>query len=70
MREDGGYYGDDLDDHLVLAYVGGIDGEAFGGGDGAQAGDEEFPSDDDDGDPGRHDARGVGDQNDVGRGDH
>ncbi len=56
MGEDGGDDGDDLDDGLKFADLGGFDGEAFGGGDGAQAGDEKLAADDDDGDPGRNDA--------------
>jgi len=35
VRQDGGDDGDDLDDGLELADVGGFDGEAFGSGDGA-----------------------------------
>ena len=70
MGEDGGDDGDDLDDGFELADLGGLDGEAFGGGDGAEAGDEELAADDEDGDPGGHDARVVGDQEDEGGGDH
>jgi len=47
-----------------------LDGEALRRGDGAQPGDQELAADDDDGDPRRHDARVVRDQDDVGRGDH
>ncbi len=52
MREDGCDDGDDLDDGFELADLAGFNGEAFRGGDGAEAGDEELAADDEDGDPG------------------
>jgi hypothetical protein len=70
MVEDGGDYGDDLDYGLELAEFAGLDGEAFAGGDGAETVDEELAADDDDRDPGMHDAGVVGDEKDEGRGDH
>src|ERR1700677_3006026 len=69
MGEDRGDDGDDLDDGLELADLAGFDGEALGGGDGAETGDEELAADDEDGDPGGDDARVVGDEDDVGGGD-
>jgi hypothetical protein len=69
VGEDGSDDGDDLDDGLELADLAGFDGEALGGGDGAEAGDEELAADDEHGDPGRDDAGVVGDQDDVGGGD-
>jgi len=70
MVEDGGDDGDDLGDGFELAELAGFDGEAFGGGDGAEAADEELASDDEDGDPGRHDAGVVLDEQDDAGGDH
>ena len=70
VGEDGGYDGDDLDDGFELADLAGFDGEAFGGGDAAQAIDEELAADDEDGDPGLDDGGVVGDEEDVGGGDH
>jgi len=70
MGEDGGDDGDDLDHGLQLADLAGLDREAFGGCDAAQTGYKELAADDKDGDPGLHDAWGVGNQNDIGRGDH
>ena len=70
VGEDGGDDRDDLDYCFQLADLGGVDGESLGCGDGAEAGDEELSADDDDGDPRVYDARVVGDQDDVGRGDH
>lgn len=69
VREDDSDDGDDLHDHLEFAYVGGLDREAFLCGDRAQAGDEEFTSDDDDGDPGGDDLGRVLHERDVGSGD-
>ena len=66
VGEDGGDDGDDLDDGLEFAEVAGLDGESFNGGDGAQSADEEFASDDEDGDPRFDDVRIVGDQGDEG----
>src|SRR5207302_9184328 len=51
VGQDGGDDGDDLDDGLELADLAGFDGEAFGGGDGAEAGDEELAADDQDCEP-------------------
>jgi len=70
VGEDGGHDGDDLDDGLQLADLACLNREAFGGSDAAQTGDEELAADDEDGDPGFDDTGGVGDQDDVGRGDH
>src|SRR5581483_382157 len=56
-REDGGDHGDDLHDHLEFAEIAGLDGEAFGGGDGTEAADHEFTANHDDGHPRRHDLR-------------
>jgi hypothetical protein len=69
VGEDGGDDGDDLDDGLELADLAGFDGEAFGGGDGAQAGDEELAADDKDGDPWLDDVGVVADEDDVAGGD-
>ena len=69
VGEDGGDYGDDLDDGLELADLAGFDREAFGGGDAAESGDEEFATDDEDSDPGLDDVRVVADEDDVGGGD-
>jgi hypothetical protein len=69
VREDGGDDRDDLDDGLELADLAGFDGEAFSGGDGAQAGDEEFASDDENGDPRLDDVGVVADEDDVAGGD-
>ena len=69
VSEDGGDDRDDLDDGLELADLAGFDGEAFGGGDRAQARDEELAADDEDGDPGLDDAGVVADQDDVAGGD-
>jgi hypothetical protein len=69
VSQDGGDDGDDLDDGLELADLAGFDGEAFGGGDGAQPGDEELAADDEDGDPWLDDAGVVADEDDVAGGD-
>ena len=69
VGEDGGDDGDDLDDGFELADLAGFDGEAFGGGDGAQTGDEELATDDEDGDPWLDDAGVVADEDDVAGGD-
>jgi hypothetical protein len=69
VGEDGGDDGDDLDDGLELADLAGFDGEAFGGGDRAQAGDEELAADDEDGDPWLDDVGVVADEDDVAGGD-
>ena len=69
VGQDSGDDGDDLYDGLELAYLAGFDGEAFGGGDGAQSGDEEFAADDEDGDPWLDDTGVVADQDDVAGGD-
>jgi len=60
---------DDLDDSLELADLAGFDSEAFGGGDGAQAGNEELAPDDEDGNPWLDDAGVVADEDDVAGGD-
>jgi hypothetical protein len=70
VGEDGGDDGDDLDDGLEFADLAGFDGEAFGCGDRAEAGDEELAAYDEDGDPGGDDAGVVGNEDNVGRGDH
>jgi len=70
MVEDGGDDGDDLGDGFELAELAGLDGEALGGGDGAEAADEELAADDEDGDPRRHDAGVVLDEQDDAGGDH
>jgi hypothetical protein len=70
VSQDGCDDGDDLDDSLELADLAGLDGEALGRGDGAQARDEKLATDDKDGDPGLDDARGVGNKDDVSRRDH
>ncbi len=70
VGEDGGDDRDNLDDGLQLADLACLNREAFGGSDTAQAGDEELAADDKDGDPGFDDTGSVGDQDDVGRGDH
>jgi hypothetical protein len=54
---------------MAVADLAGFDGEAFGGGDGAEAGDEELAADNEDGDPGWDDTRVVGDEDDVRGGD-
>lgn len=69
VSEDGGDDGGDLDDGFEFAEVAGLDGEAFGGCDGAEPADEEFAADDEDGDPGLDDVRVVFDESDVGGGD-
>jgi hypothetical protein len=69
VGEDGGDDGDDLNDGLQLADLAGFDGEALGGGDRAQTGDEKLAADDEDGDPGLDDAGVVADEDDVGSGD-
>jgi hypothetical protein len=69
VGQDGGHDGDDLDDGFELPDLAGFDGEAFGGGDGAEAGDEELAADDEDGDPGLDDGGVVPDEDDVGGGD-
>jgi len=70
MVEDGGDDGDDLGDGFELAELAGLDGEALGGGDGAEAADEELAADDEDGDPRRHDAGVELHQQDDAGGDH
>lgn len=67
--EDGEADGNDLDYRFKFAYIAGLDGEAFGRGDGAEACDEKFSSDDEDGDPGFDDVRVVLDESDVSGGD-
>jgi hypothetical protein len=69
VGEDGGYDRDDLNDGFEFADLAGFDGEAFGGGDGAQAGDEELAADNEDGDPRLNDAGVVADEDDVAGGD-
>jgi hypothetical protein len=69
VGEDSGDDRDDLDDSLELAELAGFDGEALGGGDGAEAGDQELAANDQDGDPGGNDAGVIRDQDDVGGGD-
>src|SRR5260370_14869832 len=69
VGEDGGDDGDDLDDGLEFADLAGFDGEAFGGGDRAEAGDEELAADDEDGDPWLDDVGVVADEDDVAGGD-
>ena len=56
--ENGGHHRDDLHHHLQLAQVAGVDGEPFGGGNGAQPAHQEFPPDHEHRDPGRHN-RGI-----------
>ena len=70
VMEGDGNDGDDLDDGFEFAEVGGFDGKAFRGRDGAEAAHEELAAYDEDGDPGVHDAGVVGDEKDEGRGDH
>jgi hypothetical protein len=67
--KDGNDDRDDLDDGFELADVAGFDGETFRRCDGAESGDEELASNDDDGDPGLDDVRVVLDETDVGGGD-
>ena len=55
---------------LSLPRSRGLDGEAFAGGDGAEAADQELAADDEDGDPGLHDVGVVGHEEDEGGGDH
>jgi hypothetical protein len=69
VGEDSGDDRDDLDDSLELAELAGFDGEALGGGDGAETGDQELAANDQDGDPGGNDAGVIRDQDDVGGGD-
>jgi hypothetical protein len=69
VGEDGGDDGDDLDNGFELADLTGFDGETFGGGDAAEAGDEELAANDKDGDPGFDDAGVVADEDDVSGGD-
>lgn len=61
--------GDDLDHSFELAHVAGLNGETFRRGDGAEAGDQKFASNDKDSDPWFYDVRVVLDQSDVGGGD-
>src|SRR5580698_8339971 len=70
VGEDGGDDRDDLNDGLELAKLAGFDGEALGRRDGAKAGDQKFAANHKDGDPGRNDARVIGNQDDIGRSDH
>ena len=56
MVEDGGDHSENLHKHLQLAQVAGLNGEAFGGGNGPQAADQELAADDDDDHPRGHDA--------------
>ncbi len=69
VGEDGGDDRDDLDDGLELADLAGFDGEAFVGGNAAEAGDEELAADDKDCDPWLDDAGVVADEDDVAGGD-
>ena len=69
VGEDGGDDRDDLDDGFELADLAGFDGEAFGGRDRAQAGDEELAADDQDSDPWLDDVGVVADEDDVTGGD-
>jgi len=55
---------------LPISLASMVNGEALGGGDGAEARDEELAADDEHGDPGRDDAGVVGHQDDVGGADH
>src|SRR6185437_16461556 len=68
--QDGGHHRDDLDDGLKLAQVAGFDGEALGGGDGAQAVDQKLAPDNEHHDPWLYYPWVERDQNDIGGGDH
>lgn len=70
MVQDGGDDGYYLDDCFEFAEVAGLDGKALAGGDGAEAADEEFAADDEDGDPGLHHVGIVGHEEDEGGRDH
>jgi hypothetical protein len=70
MGEDSSDDRDDLDDGFELADFAGFDGEAFSSGDTAETGDKKLAADDEDSDPGLDDAGVVGDEQDVGGGDH
>jgi hypothetical protein len=69
VGQDGGDDGDYLDDGFELADLAGFYGEAFGGGDAAEARNEELAADDEDGDPWLDDAGVVADEDDVAGGD-
>src|SRR5438270_569351 len=64
------HHGDDLHHHLQLAQLTGLNGEAFRSGDGAQAGDQELPSDDQHHDPDVDNIRHQAKQGDIAGGDH
>src|SRR6185437_14113362 len=70
VGEDSGDDKDDLGDSLELAQLTGLDGEALGRGDRAQAGDQELAANDDDGDPNLDNRGVVSHQRHQGRGDH
>src|SRR5271156_2718819 len=66
MREDRRHNGNNLYDRLQLPQIARLDGETLGGGNRAQAADQELPADDEDGNPGLDDVRVVLDERDVG----
>ncbi len=69
VRENGSDDGDNLQDHLQFAEVAGLNGEAFGGGNTAKSGDEEFASQDQNHDPGGHEIGREADEEDESGGD-
>src|ERR1039457_2279898 len=69
MVEDDGDDGNDLHHHLEFSQFAGFDGKATGGSDGAQAAYQKLAANDDDGDPGRNQARVELDEGNEGGGD-
>lgn len=58
------YNGDNLQDHFQLAKIARLNGKAFGGGDAAQAGDQELAPEHENNDPRRHEVGGEADEED------